>query len=97
MMDLERFKRVRTLHDIRVEKARLRYESLVAENAMMESFKAIGNLFSLFGYIRKASAGFNTAYSVVSRISQFAGKIFRSKPRTKGAEEHEDAEDTVRF
>lgn len=93
-MEMERFKKISTLHDIRVEKARLRYESLVAENAMMDSFRAIGRLFSLIGYVRRAAAGFGTAYSMGSRISQFVGKIFRkSKPDTESV--HED--NTVRF
>ncbi len=92
-MDMERFRRIRTLHDIKIEKARLRYESLVAENAMMDSVRAVGSLFSLVRYIRKVSAGFGTAFAVASRITRFTSGIFsRSKPETGG-----DGEETVSF
>ncbi len=40
MFDLSRFSKIRSFHDIRLEKARLRYEMLASENRLNKSLGA---------------------------------------------------------
>ncbi len=73
MFDLSRFSKIRNFHDIRLEKARLRYEMLASENRLNKSLGATAqklNPQTLFtqltkgwtivkGMIRLVSGGIN--------------------------------------
>ncbi len=84
----ESLKHIRSYHDIRVEKARMRYEALLAENKMMESFSAAGQAVSLITSVRRFSAGFHQAYAVATRITDFFRRLFgRSKKEPSSEEE----------
>ncbi len=87
---------IKSLEDIRVEKARLRYESLLAESRMTESIRAATQVFSLFASLKRMSRGIKTAYNLLSSLSGLIARIFgkkkQEKERTSQAED-----DTVRY
>lgn len=93
---LESLRNIKSLEDIRVEKARLKYESLLAESRMMESMRAAGQLFTVVSSLKRVSGGIRTAYSIISRFSRFISRWFGRKK-----EEKEDRtpreEDTLRY
>lgn len=84
----ESLKQIRSYHDIRVEKARLHYEALLAENKMMESFRAVQQAVSLVTSVRRFSAGFHQAYAVATKITDFFRRLFgRSKKEPQAGED----------
>ncbi len=84
---LESLKDIKSIHDIKVQKARMRYEALLAENKMMESFRAIEQLFTFISNIRRASAGLRQVYHVFSKISSFFGRLFGKSEKEKAPAE----------
>ncbi len=83
-MDTRRFNKIKTLNDLKLEKARLRYEVLVSENRMMENFQAIEDLFTLPSLISRIKFGFQVAHNVYKKIRKFSGKFgFGSKKKKR--------------
>ncbi len=71
MTDVKRFKKLRSLKDIKLEKAKLRYEILVAENNMMDNLDHAGSFLALGKVASRISSGLNTfvkTYSIVASI-----------------------------
>lgn len=79
MIDTERLKKIRTLQDIKLEKARLRYEMLLAENRMAEDINVIMGVFSMQAIFDSASKMFSMAWRVYNGIQNVFGWIFRRK------------------
>jgi hypothetical protein len=77
MIDTTRFKNIKTLQDIKLEKARLRYDLLLAENALSENIYAIQQAFSYVSLFSRIADGYAYAQRVVSKISRFYRRIFR--------------------
>ncbi len=84
---------IRNMQDLRLEKARLRYEVLMAENSLNDSLHSIERLFTVFALIRRASAGFKLAYSMISKASRFMGRLFSRSDKKQTRQEP----DVVRF
>ncbi len=87
---LESLKDIRSMKDIRVEKARLRYEALIAETKMMESFRAVERMFTFFSGLRRVSGGITYAIGVMSKAGGFLSRLF-GKPK----KEKQNQEDTT--
>lgn len=81
MIPAERLKHIRTMQDLRVEKARLRYESLMAEKDLNDSVEAIGKVMTFFTLFRRAAGGARYAYGIFSRVSDYLGGLFKKKSR----------------
>jgi hypothetical protein len=79
MIDQKQFRHIRTFQDIRLEKARLRYEMLLAENRLMASLNAIQGFVTMATFFTRFSEGFSYAQQFVSKISQAFGWIFRRR------------------
>ncbi len=75
----ERLKKIKTPHDIRMEKVRLRYESMRAEDAMNDSLGALGRMFTVFSFIKKTGHRLRFIYSMVSGITRLAGRFLYKK------------------
>ncbi len=88
MIPTERLRDVRTMQDLRVEKARLRYEALMAEKDLSDSLRAVEKVVKFFTLFRRAAGGARYAYGVASRLSGFFSGLFgkKSKKRESGAE-----------
>ncbi len=76
MNSLLRLKAVRTLQDIRVEKARLHYEALIAEKELTDSFRALGRIYSLANVVGRAAKGIKSAYDLFSGFRARLGRWF---------------------
>ncbi len=85
MIPFERLKDVRTMQDLRVEKARLRYEALMAEKDLSDSLRAVGKVVTFFTLFRRAAGGARYAYGVVSRLSGFFSGLFGKKSKKEKA------------
>lgn len=72
-MNTKRFKKIRTIKDIELEKANLRYEMLVAENKMMDNFESLATVFSISSIIVRANKSLNTVLRTYSMISNIFG------------------------
>jgi hypothetical protein len=68
-----RFTNLRTMQDIKLEKAKLRYESLVAENRLGNTIENIQEIFSWSGIVSRFSLYsdyFSKAYHFTLQIIQ---------------------------
>jgi len=86
-MDISRFKNIRTLNDIKLEKARLRYDMLLAENSLHENLESVQRIFTIGGLITRISNAAKFGQDVYHRI---AG-VFSWFRRNKAAEKEEDS------
>lgn len=82
MIDLDRYRKIKTLQDIKLEKARLRYEMLLAENRLSESIETIYGLFTAPALLARASEVFSYAQKVYSAFQNAWGWLFRKKHRS---------------
>ncbi len=71
MIHGERFKRIKTLGDIRQEKIKLRYEMLVAEKDIMITLKSAEVAYSFTSTIARVTR----VMSVIKQTFSFAGRI----------------------
>ena len=77
--------KIKTLHDIKLEKAKLRYELLVAENRLMENFQAIEDMATFSSVFSRIAYGFEIAQKVYSRIMDVSSRFssWRRKRKKK--------------
>lgn len=87
MIDLKQFRHIRTFQDIRLEKARLRYEMLLAENRLMASLNAIHGFVTLTTFFTRFSEGFSYARQIFSGIGRAFGWMFRKKKKSPSSQE----------
>lgn len=92
MIQIGRLRNVKTMQDLRVEKARLRYEALMAEKDMEDSLQAVGKVVTFFTLFRRAAGGARYAYGVVSRLSGFFSGLFGKKSRKEKVRKDPDPE-----
>jgi hypothetical protein len=86
-MDSRRFTKIKTLNDIKLEKARLRYELLTIENRLTENLQSIESMASVSSVFSRISYGFEVANNVYQRISDLIAK-FRSWRKKKKKKKH---------
>lgn len=90
-MSSQRFKNIRTLQDIKLEKAKIRYEMLIAENSLMDSINAVEKLFTIVSYFRRFAAGFSYAQHFIRNFHKYIDKLmFWKKDTDKESEENEN-------
>ncbi len=71
MIEAKRLKRIRSLQDIKLEKAKLRYQMLIAERDLLENMRYAGDFFTIGSIISRISLGLTVAlktYRLVSNI-----------------------------
>ncbi len=74
-MSLDRLKKVKTLQDIRLEKARMRYEMLIAENRLMDNFSAVEQVFVITTFVKRFIAGFKYAQTIFNNMHTYIEKL----------------------
>ncbi len=98
---LESLKEIKSIQDIRVEKARMRYEALLAENKLNESVRAAEQLFTFVSNLRRSLTVVRQTYEVFSRIGIFFSRLFgkQDKQPSSGRKRDERAseEDVHRY
>lgn len=77
MIDTKRFREIKTLQDIRLEKAKLRYEMMLAENALSDNLNSLHNAFSFTAVVSRITEGYSFARNIFSRISGLYNWLFR--------------------
>ena len=78
-MNFSRFKKIKTLNDIKLEKARLRYDMLVAENHLNENIEGVQKVFAVGAFASRITNGFYFAQNVFQRFSGFFSWFKRKK------------------
>ncbi|MDX9940610.1 MAG: hypothetical protein RBS53_00165 [Bacteroidales bacterium] len=78
-MDTTRFKKIKTLNDIKLEKERLRYEMLAAEHSLHDSLEGIQQTFTMNGLVSRVSTGFLFAQDVYNRFGNIISFFRRKK------------------
>lgn len=89
MIDYRQFRHIRNFQDIRLEKARLRYEMLLAENRLMASLHAIQGFVTLTTFFSRFSEGFSIARNIASRLGQAFSWVFGKKKKPAPEPEQE--------
>ena len=81
-----------------MEKARMRYEALLAENKLNESIRAAEHVFTFVSNLRRSLTVARQVVDFFSRISAFLGGLFgkRDDPPSAGAQEKTAPEEDVR-
>ncbi len=93
MMLSESLRKIKTPHDIRMEKVRLRYESMRAEDAMNDSLGAVGKMFAVFSYIRKTGRRLRFVYGIFSGIAGLVGRFVHKKVKKEEDTRYPSMED----
>ena len=78
MLDTKRFEKIRSFQDIKLEKAKLRYEMLMAEKNLVKSMHQTSTFFTIGAIMSRFNRGLNTALTTYSMIANFFSK--RKKP-----------------
>lgn len=81
MIDSKRFREIKTLQDIRLEKAKLRYEMLVAENRLIDSLGAVQGLFTASQLLARANEVYAYMQRAYAGVQHVMGWLFRRKDR----------------
>ncbi len=92
MIPTERLRNVRTMQDLRGEKARLRYEVLMAEKDLADSLQAVDKVLTFFTLFRRAAGVVRYAYGIISHMSGFLGGLFGKKRANKDDRNDPDPE-----
>lgn len=92
-MNYQRFKNIRTMQDIKLEKAKIRYEMMMAENQLMDSFNAIERLVVITTFIKRFAAGFSAAQNFIRNFHHYIEKFMFWK-KDKGSENSEKEKDS---
>ncbi len=89
-MDTSRFSKIKTLHDIKLEKAKLRYELLVAENRLMENFQAIEDMATFSSVFSRIAYGFEIAQNVYARVMDISDRFSSWRRKRKKKKRKDD-------
>lgn len=94
-MNRRRLNKIKTLSDIKLEKAKLRYDLLVAENKLSETFETIEAMATFPSFFSRISDGFEIAQTVYIRISRIIERInsWRSKRKKKKRKKFDDIQE----
>lgn len=85
MLDTKRFKKIRSFQDIKLEKAKLRYEMLIAEKNLVKSMHQTSTFFTIGAILSRFHRGLNTALTTYSMIAD----TFRRKKKSARLKEDE--------
>ncbi len=88
MMSKIQMKKLRTLQDIKLEKARLKYEMLVAENNLGEDLHAVERVFTFSSTMASITKGISVAKNVYDKVNRIIEKLFGKKRKKKSREEY---------
>jgi len=83
-MDTSRFKNIKSFNDIKLEKARLRYDMLVAENSLQENLEGVQRLVTMGAIASRVSTGVHFVQDVFQKVSGLFSWFRRKK--SKGSE-----------
>jgi hypothetical protein len=78
-MNQSRFKNIRTFNEIKLEKARLRYEMLVAENRLHENLEGVQRIVTMGAFASRISTGVHFVQDVYQRFSGLISWFRRKK------------------
>lgn len=87
MIETKRFKKLRSFQDIKLEKAKLRYEMLVAEKHLVKSINQTTTFFTMGAILSRFHRGLDTALNTYYMVTGLFGK------RKKKPEKREQIED----
>jgi hypothetical protein len=93
MIDTKRFSKIKSLQDIRLEKARLRYEMLTAENRLSDSLQTAGQIFSLSALMARVRIGMTVArksYDIFSGLLRWVSGKRKKKKHHPAHDENKD-------
>ncbi len=79
MIDFKRLRNMKNLQDIKLERAKLRYEVLLAEARLIEDLGAIQSLFTLPAFFVQFKDGLSFAHRMFDGIQNVLGWFFRKK------------------
>jgi hypothetical protein len=80
-MNLARYKNIRTFNEIKLEKAKLRYEMLVVENRLHENLEGVQRIFTMGAFASRITTGVHFAQNVYQRFAGFLSWFRRKKPQ----------------
>ncbi len=89
MIDTHRLRKIKSLQDIKLEKAKLRYEALLAETKLYEDMNAIQSQFTFPVFLARVKSGISIASRVFSGIQNTMGWIFKKKGQPDQTEPEE--------
>lgn len=93
MMLSKSLRNIKNLHDLRIEKVHLRYESMRAEDAMNDSLSAIGKMFTVFTFIQKTGRRLKFVYGIFSGIAGLVSRFLYKKVKRKDDTHYTSMED----
>ena len=79
MIDTQRLRKIKSLQDIKLEKAKLRYEALLTETRLYEDLNAIQNQFTFPVFLARVKGGISFANRVFSGLQSTLGWVFSKK------------------
>lgn len=79
MMLSDSLKKIRSMQDVRAEKYRLRYEAMRAEYKLNASMEAVGRVYSMLSYIRRAGKVASHSFNIATSVSRFIYSFFQKK------------------
>lgn len=82
MNDLSHLNKIRTLNDIKLEKARLRYELMVAESQIYDSMRSVESMASFPSLYSRIMYGFEIGQKIVEKVISII-HYFRSGKKKK--------------
>ena len=86
----DKLKKVKNPQDLRLLKVRLQYEAMRAEDDLNKSLHATEELFTIVSVVRKAGDNVRNAFSIITSISSFFGRIFKKKQKKEDPSYEED-------
>ncbi len=86
----EAIRNIKTLDDIRVEKARLRYEALLAEKNLNESLHAVERMSTFFSSFKRVVSVFQQSYHMFLRMTSFFSRVFSGFKKKEKEDETEE-------
>jgi len=86
-MSLQNFKKLKTLQDIKLEKTKIRFEMILAENKLMDSLNAVEQVVTIASFFRRFVTGFRYAQSFLQNFYKYIDRFMFWK---KDKEEDED-------
>jgi len=87
-MDDRRFTKIKTLNDIKLEKARLRYDLLTLENKLTENLKSFESMASVSSFFSRIGYGFEIASTIYQRISDLISRFRSWRKKKKKKKKH---------
>lgn len=80
-MDTSRLKKIRSFNDIKLEKARLRYDMLLVENSLHENLEGVQRLVTMGAFASRITTGVHFAQNVYQRFAGFLSWFRRKKTK----------------